>query len=245
MARIRARLPVSRAWWWVLPTLVLGAAQAAAAADANALYRSGSFERAYQVAAAVDTAPMQTLAAQAAIARGLYQGSSQDDTLAWLRRGETAAQEALTLAPERPDALLALAQAKGEIARRTGPLANLSVPGDIGELLKKALRLAPNDPDALVGLGLWNLELTDRGVGWLYGAKRDGALAMVARGVTLAPERVDLRVQYADALRIVGDVGRAREQLDRALALPAATALERYEQQRAKTMLSELRNASG
>jgi len=242
-----------RGWWWLPLALVLGAAQEAGAADAGAgaaaevaaLYRSGSFERAYRLAVPVDSGAMQTMAAKAAIARGLYQGTSGEDTLTWLRNGEKAAQEAVKLTPDRPAALLALAQAKGEIARRTGPLANVSVPGDIGGLLKKAVQLAPDDPDALVGLGLWNLELTDRGVGWLYGAERDGALEMVARGVRLAPKRVDLRVQYAGALRIVGDVQQAREQLDRALALPADTALERYEQQRAKTMLGELGGASG
>lgn len=234
---------------FVLPfVLVVAAAQAAGitGSDARAedLYRAGSFQRAYQLAVDLDTGPMQTLAAQAAIGRGLYQGRSEDDTLAWLRRGEAAADEAVKLSPQAPAALLALAQAKGEIALRTGPLANVKVPGDIGSLLKKAVQLAPDDPDALVGLGLWNLELTDRGVGWLYGAKRDGALAMVARGVTKAPERVDLRVEYARALRIAGDIGGAREQLQRALALPAGTALERYEQERARTMLGELGGGS-
>lgn len=234
-----------RPWWLSLLALAVGAAQAAGAESAAALYRAGSFEQAYRVAVAVDTGSQQTLAAKAAIARGLYQSSAQDDALTWLRRGEAAAEKAVRLTPEAPPALLALAQAKGEIARRTGPLANLSVPGEIGGLLKKAVRLAPSDPDALVGLGLWNLELADRGVAWLYGASRDGALAMVGRGVALAPARVDLRVQYADALRIAGEVDRARQQLDRALALNAATAVERYEQRRARSMLGELGKASG
>jgi len=232
--------------WWLLPLAVLiGAAQAASGDEAQALYRSGSFEQAYQLAVAVDSAAMQTLAAQAAIARGLYQGSSEEDTLTWLRRGETAAQAAVKLAPDSPPALLALAQAKGELARRTGPLANVSVPGEVGGLLKKAVSLQPRNPDALVGLGLWNLELTDRGVGWLYGASRGGALEMVARGVALAPDRIDLRVQYASALRIVGDVARAREQLDKALAMTPGTALERYAQDDAKAMLSQLGGGSG
>lgn len=219
-------------------------AYAAAPADVEALYCSGAFEKAYQLADAVDSGAMQTLAAQAAIARGLYQGASDGDTLDWLRRAETAAQAAVKLAPDAPAALLALAQAKGEIARRTGPLANVSVPSEIGSLLKKAVRLEPDNPDALVGLGLWNLELTDRGVGWLYGAKRSGALDMVARGVALAPGRIDLRVQYASALRIVGDTGAERDQLDKALALHPVTAVDRYEQERAKTMLEGLKGSS-
>lgn len=254
MTRMRTCRRRRVGWWWLPLAVAFAFASAAGASDSGAtdsgaqveaLYRSGSFERAYKLAVAVDTGKMQAMAAQAAIARGIYQGTSQDDTLAWLRRGENAAQEAVKLTPDLPAALLALAQAKGEIARRTGPLANATVPGDIGGLLKKAVRLAPDDPDALVGLGLWNLELTHRGVGWLYGAKRDGALEMVARGVGLAPKRVDLHVQYADALRIAGDDGRAREQLHRALALPADTARARYEQQRARTMLDELGGGAG
>lgn len=245
MSRSVVRFRACRACWVAALALLAGAATAAKAADPQALYRQGSFETAYQQAVTVDSAAMQTLAAQAAIARGLYQGASESDTLAWLRRGQDAAERAVSLAGDSPAALLALAQAKGEIASRTGPLANLSVPGDIGSLLKRAVKLAPQNPDALVGLGLWNLELTDRGVGWMFGARRDGALAMVAKGVALAPQRPDLRVQYARALTLVGDAGGARKELQAALTLSPANAVERYEQRRAAAQLEQMNRGGG
>jgi len=245
MSRRVARFRARRIFWVVTLALLASAVTVANAADPGALYRQGSFEAAYRQSVTVDSAAMQTLAAQAAIARGLYQGESEADTLAWLRRGQDAAEEAAKLAGDSPAALLALAQAKGEIASRTGPLANLSVPGDIGGLLKRAVKLAPQNPDALVGLGLWNLELTDRGVGWMFGARRDGALAMVAKGVGLAPQRPDLRVQYARALTLVGDASGARKELQKALTLSPANAVQRYEQRRAAAELEQMGRGGG
>jgi tetratricopeptide (TPR) repeat protein len=228
---------------FVAVLLVLGAASAVRGAgleEARALYDSGSFEGAYQLAVAEDDGAAQTLAANAAIAQAIYRDLPDADRLSWLRRAQDAGRRAVALLPEAPQALLALAQARGEMALRTSALDNLSTAGEIGDLLKRAVAAAPDDPDALVGLGMWNLGVTDRGVGWLYGARREGALELVARGVSLAPQRVNLRVQYATALRDAGDRSLAVEQLREALTLPTPTAVDRYERERAVTMLREL-----
>ncbi len=230
---------------WLLATWLPATAWAAGPGGAQALYLAGSFEQAYAQAAAVETAAAQTLAAQAAIAQGLYVASSGADALAWLRRADRAADRAVKLAPDDPAALLAAAQAKGEIARKAGGIGSINTPNEVGSLLKRAVGLDPTNADALVGLGMWNLQLTERGVGWLYGAHRDGAMAMVERGVSLAPTKVNLRVEYATALLNAGDASAARRQLQQALTLPTPTAVDRYEHERAVKLLNAMESGAG
>ncbi len=159
-----------------------GAVRGAGLEEARALYDNGSFEESYQLAAAEDDGAAQTLAANAAIAQAIYRDLPDADRLIWLRRAQDAGRRAVALLPDAPQALLALAQAKGEMALRTSALDNLSTAGEIGDLLKRAVAAAPDDPDALVGLGMWNLGVSDRGVGWLYGARREGALGAGRQG---------------------------------------------------------------
>lgn len=206
------------------------------ASSAAARFDAGAFVDAYHAAAARDTAGGWTLAARAALAHVLYD-PPEGDVDAWVQRARDAATRALELAPDDPAALVTAAQVRGELALRSGPLANLDAAGEIHGYLEHALEVAPEDPDALVAMGMWNLELVARGVGWLYGARREGALEQVARGVSLAPDDIPLLVQYARGLHLTGDDAEARAQIERLLALPARTAEDRGEQRRAQALL--------
>ncbi len=225
----------------------LGPARAQGLAAASGRFDAGAFVEAYDLAAAFAAAQGDTaaaarahaLAARAALAHVLYDPPS-DDVGTWMQRARDASLRAEALAPDDSHVLVTVAQVRGELALRSGALANLDAAGEIHDALEHALAIAPDDPDALVGMGMWHLELIDRGVGWLYGARRDGALEQVARGVSLAPDRISLRIQYAKALRITGDVAGAREQLRTALALPAGTAEDRFEQRRAEALLRDM-----
>ena len=112
---------------------------------------------------------------------------------------------------------------------------------ELKRLFEKALELNPQDADALVGFGMWHLELVEAGVGWLYGGKRDQVMPLVEAGVAAAPEQVNLRVEYATALRAFAQPELAREQLEAALALPARSAVDRAEQERARRLLNDWR----
>ena len=204
--------------------------------EARALYVQGAYAGAYEAARAVDTAPAQLLAARAAIAHALFGQVDAGDERAWLDRALTAADRALELDPDRPEALLAKAQARGEIALRSSALGNLNVAGELRTLLERAYELAPNDPDTRVALGMWHVELVARGVGWLYGANAGQGLALVAAGVGAAPRRIDLRVEYATALASVGRRDDADEQIAIALGLPARDAFDRHQHARAEAL---------
>lgn len=205
-------------------------------------WASGDFALAYALAAEAGTLEGQLLAARSAADQAVYRESSPDAALAWLEASETAAQAALALEPPGSLAALAtmaLARAKGEAALHRGLLANSLLPGELRTLFERVLELQPGNPDALVAYGAWHLELTERGVGWLYGGRRAEVLPLMERGVAAAPEQINLRVEYAIALRALGRNEAAAAELAKALSLTAATAVDRLEQERAARLLAD------
>lgn len=209
--------------------------------DGGAAWVAGDFAEAYAVAVAQDRAAAQLLASRAAADQAVYLLADDLEVgLRWLSLAEVAAQRALELEPRGPyaaDAYLALARARGETALRSGLLDNLSVASELKRAFDAALELRPDDPGALVAYGMWHLELTQRGVGWLYGGRRDQVLPLLERGVSLAPTRIDLLLEYATALRALGWEDQAQEQLRFALAQQVQTAADAFELARARTML--------
>lgn len=208
------------------------------------LWQHGDFAAAYEAAAGSGAdAELQLLAARAAADQAVYvlarPGAPLEEQMVWLQRSVAAAERAVELDPTSARAVVYLARGRGEIARRSGVLQNLGVATELKRLFDRALQLDPHDPDALVGLGMWHLELVEQGVGWLYGGKRDEVIPLIEAGVEAAPHQVNLRVEFATALRALGYPERAREELETALALPALTAVDRAEQERARELLRD------
>lgn len=205
-------------------------------------WRTGEFAAAYESASAVDSSEMQLLAARAASDHAVYvlaeAGEDLGGQLEWLRRALAAAERAVELDPASPQALVQLARARGEIARRSGIMQNLNVAGELKRYFDAALELDPQDADALAGLAMWHLELVQNGVGWLYGGQRGQVLPLLEAAVAAAPEQINLRVEYATALRALEAPELAEEQLRVALALEAVTAVDRAEQERARRLLA-------
>lgn len=228
----------------LLTALPLGALPSALAQTPAALGDRGEYAAAWERAHTVPTAAMQTSAARAATDEVVYHlvpsGAPLAEQLPWLQRAVTAAEQATKLDPSSAAAVVQLARAKGEIARRSGVLQNLGVASELKALFDRALELDPDDADALVGLAMWHLELVQNGVGWLYGGRKDAVRPLLERGVAAAPRQLNLRVEYATALIALGDEASAREQLELALELPAARASDELERARAAAMLATL-----
>lgn len=215
----------------------------AAGLTAEELWSAGDFTAAWEAAEAGDSVTARLLAARAATDHAVYvlapSGASFAEQSEWLQRAILAAEQALNLdaeADEAAAAWLALARAKGELARHTLNLTSLTVASELKGMFDRALELAPDDPDVLTGLAMWHLELVQRGVGWLYGGQRSQVLPLLERSISLAPARINLRVEYATALQALDQADQAREQLEVALQLEAVNAVERLEQERARAM---------
>ncbi len=210
----------------------------------TALADGGNYAAAWEKASQTRTAAMQTTAARAATDQVVYDlalhGAPLTDQLVWLNRAVTAAEAAVSLDQASAAALIQLARAKGEIARRSGILQNLGVASELKELFDRVLALEPANADALVGLAMWHLELVENGVGWLYGGRKDAVEPLLARGVAAAPEQVNLRVEYARALIALGNRADARAQLELAISLPSRRASDEVEKAAAAQLLAGL-----
>lgn len=238
----RARTPFR-----LLPALALAIllAPGALAQTPEARARNGDYVGAWEQASPVQTAAMQLTAARAAADEVVYRlalaGAPLSEQRVWLDRAVAAAEAAVRLDPSSAAAVVQLARAKGEIARRSGVLQNLGVASELKALFDRALALDPNDADALVGLAMWHLELVQAGVGWLYGGRKDAVLPLLEQGVATRPEQVNLRVEYATALIALGRPADAERQLEEALRLPRARASDDAEKAKAADMLERLR----
>jgi tetratricopeptide (TPR) repeat protein len=210
---------------------------AAGVADARAALAAGRYAAAYAAASAVDTAPAQVLAARAAADHAVYGSLDSKERDAWLKRARVAAKRATELDPNDAEAYVQLARAKGEGARNADVLENVRLVGELKDLFDRALGIEPDNADALAGLAMWNLELSQRGVGWLFGASRDRVVPLLEKAVAAAPDQINLRVEYAVALRALGEAAAADAKLREALAMPAVTAADRFEQKRAAALL--------
>jgi hypothetical protein len=202
---------------------------------------AGDFAAAYQAAAQVDSAAAQLLAARAAADQAVYLEKTAATATDWLELSDAAARRSLELEPTGPLAAastMAVARAKGEAGLHRGGLANARLPGELRALFERTLELDPDNADALVAFGAWHFALTELGVGWLYGANRAEVLPLMERGVAAAPRQLNLRVEYARVLLSLDRGAEARAQIDLALAIPAVSAADRFEQARARDLLT-------
>lgn len=207
----------------------------------GAEWQAGEFAAAYQAAMQVDTAAAQLLASRAAADQAVYLELTAGAATGWLQLAEESAQRALELEPAGPQAAaatMALARAKGEVARYRGLLSSSRLPGELRALFERTLELDPDNGDALVAYGAWHLELTERGVGWLYGGDRSKVVPLFEQAIRAAPEQLNLRVEYAVALRTLGQEAAAREQLQIALGFEVETAADQFEHERAARLLA-------
>ncbi len=205
-------------------------------ADPGALLQAGEFENAYEEALVYED---YVLAARAASFVALYRAKDDRARSTWFSRAEKAARQAIQRDPNNPEAHFELARALGRLAQYRGILQSLSLAAAVRDELKKTLKLKPDHAGALVALALWHLELSQKGVGWLYGADAGQVIPLFEKAIRLEPEAIIHRVEYAKALLRLGKKAEARKQLEVALKLEPKDARDRLEQERARALLGQ------
>jgi len=210
---------------------------ALALAGAGELLAEGKFKAAYESAAQEGN---WVLAARAASFYAMYQAEGKRERSEWFARAEAAAKRAIQADPKNPEAYFELARALGRLAQYRGILQSLSLAAGVRDHLKKALALKPDYASALVALALWHLELSQKGVGWLYGADGGKVIPLFERAIELEPDRIVHRYEYARALYRLGKKPKALEQLEVALALPPRDARDAYVLAEAQELLEKL-----
>ncbi|AEB10852.1 tetratricopeptide repeat protein [Marinithermus hydrothermalis] len=209
-------------------------------AQPKALIAEGRFQEAYAQALEANTAKSLALAAQAASFQAIYLAENDAEREMWFSRAEQAARRAIELDPNYAEGYFELGRALGRLAQYRGILQSLFLASEVRNVLNKTLELDPQHAGARTALALWNLELAQRGVGFLYGARMDRVIPLFEEAIALEPEVIIHRVEYAEALSRMNRTEQARAQLEAALSLPAQSARDRFDQERARRMLAEL-----
>jgi tetratricopeptide (TPR) repeat protein len=145
------------------------------------------------------------------------------------------ARAAIALAPDNPDTHMELARALGRLAQFKGVLQSLNLASEVKSELEKALELDPNFAPALHALALWHLN-----VPWIAGGRSAQTRPLFEQSIAAEPEEIVHYTDYGDALIQLGDNEAAKVQLEKALALPAVTAQDMKNQEKAKTLLAQI-----
>ncbi|MER3443666.1 MAG: hypothetical protein C4333_05925 [Meiothermus sp.] len=218
---------------------LLGMALAQNPAAVEKMIEEGKLQAAYTEALMLGNAGY-VLAAKAASYYAGYQASDKEKG-SWYDRAEEAAKKAIQADPDNPEAYFELARAHGRLAQFRGILDSLNLASSVRDNLNKVLKLNPKHAGAKVALALWHLELTQKGVGWLYGANGGQVVPLFEEAIKLEPQTIIHRVEYATALARMNRKADAIKQLEYALSLPAKTYADRKDLERAKRQLDELK----
>jgi tetratricopeptide (TPR) repeat protein len=143
------------------------------------------------------------------------------------------ARAAIAVAPDDPNTHMELARALGRLAQFKGVLQSLNLASEVKSELEKALELDPNFAPALHALALWHLN-----VPWIAGGRSAQTRPLFEQSIAAEPEEIVHYTDYGDALIQLGDNEAAKIQLEKALALPAVTAQDTKNQEKAKTLLA-------
>ena len=216
----------------------------AQAPQVAALVDAGRFPEAYEMGLRLGTPEALALAAKGASFYALYQAKDEEKR-AWFEKAERAASQAIAKAPDYPEGYFERARALGRLSQYKGILEALAeglAPRIRGDL-ERTLKLKPDHAGAMVALALWHFELVQKG--WLVaatqGADRSQVEPLMKKAIELEPQAIIHRVEYARVLAAWGKKEEARKQLEAALALPAKTAADRYDQERARRELAQLK----
>ena len=228
--------------------LPAGATAAQSIDAARAAQAQGRFLEAAQLGEALDSSEGYALAAEA-LAIHSYYIAANDEKEALFQRAMQLAQQAIRFDPDNPEAHVQSAHAMGRHAQTIGALkaATRGYAEKVREALENALALDPDMASAHLSLATWHAEVIN-GVGAfmggaMYGARNKKALAHYERALELAPEEKVVLVEYGLGLLLLDEKkhrARARDLLERALAMPSKDVYDRIVHQRTIEKLAAL-----
>lgn len=204
-------------------------------------FEEGQFAVAYEQGRSSGGINGWLMAAKAANSYASYSAKGDTEILGWFARAQAAAQKALEANPRSAEAHFELARAIGGTLNHQSLLTKVNLVGVMRDHLNEALKLRPDLPEVRVALALWNLEVSENGVGWLYGADKGRVKPLFEEALRLEPNSVAARGWYGWILLRLGDKAAAKAQLEKVVALTPHNAVDRFEWTLAKERLAELR----
>ncbi len=210
----------------------------ASTADGDRAVAAGDYEegiRQYQAAVELRADNVEALYKLAKAKVYLAETLAGDEAEKLYEEAAAHAKAAVALAPDDPNTHMEVARALGRLAQFKGVLQSLGLAEEVKRELEKALELDPNFAPALHALALWNLN-----VPWLAGGRSAQVRPLFDQSIAAEPEAIVHYADYGEALIQLGDKEAAKIQLEKALALPAETAQDTKNQEKAKTLLAQI-----
>lgn len=189
------------------------------------------------IAADADDARAQLLLARAAVyAAGELPQDAAAEREALFQRAADAAERAVRLAPDDPDAHFEVARALGRLAQYRGVLQSLNLASRVANALDRTLALDPDHAPAWHARGLYHHD-----VPWIAGGRGGLVIPSFERAIAIEPDEITHRLAFAQVLVDRGDTAAARAQLEVAVTLRATSYLDRQDLEAARALLDELR----
>lgn len=163
------------------------------------------------------------------------------------------ARAAIKAAPDSAAGHVWLAVALGRQALSEGPKTRLALSREIKSEVDRALQIDPNVGRAWHVLAMWHVKLSSLNAiermaantvlgGVPKGASFEAAEKAFQKAIALEPDYVNHRLEYARMLRERGRKAEARQELEKAVALPPTSgALDARYQAEAKELLAKTR----
>jgi hypothetical protein len=174
--------------------------------------------------------------------------AAKEERLTLLEKAVGWAEAALALDDKNAEVRVQMAHTLGRYSQQFGIMDAITegFANRIREQIDAALALEPDNPSAHMLLANWHAEIIDSAgfIGrTIYGADSDEVLAHTAAAIAARPDDLLLRIEYANALRKIGEEDYApqiRAQLEVAANLPVDAAFDKLLQFRAQQMLNAL-----
>ena len=216
--------------------LALLAANASAQSidEARAAFADGRFLEAAELGEALETSGGYALAARSLAVYAHYEAPEED----WgdlIERAMRMGDEAVRADSTNPEAYYQSVHAVGRYAKRAGTITALrkGLGGKVRNLLEATLALDPDHVGAHIGFGGWHADIAASGfiARRMYGGRKEESVAYYERALELAPESKVVMLEYAVRLPELDKENgeeRAREMLEKAIALPVRDVYENY-----------------
>lgn len=232
-------------------TLTLALALTTAAVTATAFAQSqqaaqdlldqGKWQEAAAAAGALGTSGGLALAAEATTLGAALSPDSQKKAL--FQKAQDYAKQAIAKDKNNATAYFEMARAEGRLAQFVGILQSLGLAGDMKKNLDKAVALDPKMAGAYVALGLWHANLDAKGfvARAATGANKAQVIPNFEKALALEPDVITHRVEYANALVLMGKKADAVAQLQKAVTLNTTTFWEKRDLADAQALLAKLK----
>lgn len=202
--------------------------------EARAAFADGRFLEAAELGEALGTSGGYALAARSLAVYAHYEAPEEE----WgdlIERAMRMGDEAVRADSTNPEAYYQSVHAVGRYAKRAGTITALrkGLGGKVRNLLEATLALDPDHIGAHIGFGGWHADIAASGfiARRMYGGRKEEAVAYYERALELAPESKVVMLEYAVRLPELDKENgeeRAREMLEKAIALPVRDVYENY-----------------